>query len=328
VSREGGNRWIELRRAVAAFGCLVLTLAAVPAVSRAEIAARPGLIWDVAARAPITRQALEERLAGTAYILLGEKHDNAGHHLLQGKILARLTRAGRRPALVWEMLPRRAQGAIDAYLARRDADPDGFASVVGWDNLGWGDWEPYRSIASGAIAGGLRQFAGGLDRSDLKAIGKGGLGALPDDLSARLSGGDPLTPPQRKLIEDAVHEGHCGFVPRAHLGPMISVQIARDLALADALARSAPPEGAVLIAGAQHVRRDAGAPIHLARMRPGAAAISLRFVEVDPDQAPDPLALARTGAHDILWFTGPGPDKDYCGDLARRFGKKHARSTK
>jgi uncharacterized iron-regulated protein len=324
--------WKDLREGtpsgVTALCCLVLVLAALPAAASAEIAARPGLIWDVAARAPVTRQALEERLVATDYILLGEKHDNPGHHQLQAEIIQRLVRAGRRPALVWEMLPRSKQGDIDAHLTKENPDPDGFAAAVGWDDLGWGDWEAYRPISAAAMAGRLPHLAGGLDRPDLKAVAQGGLGRLPQDLAAGFVDRDPLSPPQRQLIGDAVYEGHCGFVPRAHLGPMISVQIARDLALADAIARSAPPPGAVLIAGAQHARRDAGAPVHLARMRPQASVLSVGFVEVGRDRRTDPLALARTGAHDFLWFTEPGPDKDYCGDLAKRFGKAHKLKSK
>ena len=288
----------------------------------AEIAARPGLIWDVEARAPISREALDQRIAATTYVLLGEKHDNPHHHRLQGEVFARLVETGRRPALVWEMLPRSLQPRIDTYLETRDANGDGFAKAIGWAALGWGDWSLFRPVAAAALAGRVPQRAGGLDRSALKAIGRGGMTALPKDLAARLGGGDPLSPAQVKIIEDAVFDGHCGYVPRAHLGPMISVQTAKDLALADALARSMDPDGAVLIAGSQHVRRDAGAPVHLARMRPAASILAIGFVETRPGSRPDPLELAKTGAHDILWFTKPGPDKDYCADLAKRFGLK------
>jgi uncharacterized iron-regulated protein len=295
-------------------------------LARAETAATPGLIWDVAAGAPISREALDQRIAAATFVLLGEKHDNPDHHRLQGEVLAGLIETGRRPTLVWEMLPRSSQPRIDTYLAREDAHADGFAEAVGWAGLGWGEWSLFRPIAVAALAGRLAQRGGGLDRADLKAIGRGGMAALPADLAARLPEGEPLSPAQRKIIEDAVFEGHCGYVPRAHLGPMISVQIARDLALADALSWSLGPDGAVLVAGAQHVRRDAGVPPHLARMRPKASILAIRFVETPaPGKATEPSDVeewAGTSAHDILWFTAPGPDKDYCAGLAKRFGLK------
>lgn len=301
---------------------VMATLASIAPAAIAEIAARPGLIWDVAARAPITRQALEERLATTSYVLLGEKHDNPWHHELQGEIIDGLVKAGRRPSLVWEMLPRAKQPALDGVVAQADPSPDAFAETVGWASLGWGDWSLFRPIAAAAIAGRLPQRAAGLDRSDVRAVARNGLPALPPDLSRGLPAGKPLSESQRRVIEDAVYHGHCGFMPRDRLGPMISVQIARDLALADAVARSEPSDGAVLIAGAQHVRLDAGAPVHLARMRPDASVISISFVEAAPGSPPNPLDLARTGSHDYFWFTRPGPAKDYCGDLAKRFGMK------
>ncbi|MDG2286606.1 MAG: ChaN family lipoprotein [Alphaproteobacteria bacterium] len=291
-----------------------------------EIAARPGLIWDVQTRAPITRETLDARIAAARFILLGEKHDNADHHRLQGDVLKSLISAGRRPALAWEMLPRSRQSRIDTFLATGEEDPTAFGLAVGWKDLGWGDWSLFQPIAEAALAGHLPQRAAGLDRDNLKAVGQAGLDALPSDLSARRPKGPALTPDQEKIIEDAVFDGHCGYVPRAHLGPMIQVQVARDLAMADALARSAKPDGAVLITGSQHVRRDAGVPVHLTRMVPGASILTIRFVETERDaetsEPQDDEALAGTGAHDILWFTEPGPDKDYCADLAKRFGLK------
>jgi len=298
----------------------VFMLANPPA--NAEIAAQPGLIWDVAARAPITRQALEDRFATADYVLLGEKHDNPRHHELQAEIIHAMLEAGRRPSVVWEMLPRAKQPVLDTFLAQNEPMPDTFAEAVGWSKLGWGDWSLFRPIAAVALAGRLVQIAGGLDRSDVRSVARGGLSALPPEVAARLAADEPLSAPQRRVIGDAVYHGHCGFVPRDRLGPMISVQIARDLALADAVARSAPPEGSVLIAGAQHVRLDAGAPVHLARIRPGSTVLSIRFVEATFKNPPDPLELDRAGVHDYLWFTRPGLAKDYCADLAKKFGVK------
>jgi uncharacterized iron-regulated protein len=325
---DGWERLLGHSRLARVFILFVgIIIAALPGASaHAAIEARPGLIWDVAAGAPISRSVLDQRIAATTFVLLGEKHNNPHHHRLQAEILTRLLESGRRPTLVWEMLPRARQPRIDAYLKRDDADADGFASAIGWSDLGWGDWSLFRPVAEVALAGRAPQRAGGLDRADLKAIGRDGMTALPTDLAARLPDGALLSPEKKRVIEDAVFDGHCGYVPQAHLGPMISVQIARDLSLADALSLSTEPDGAVLIAGSHHVRRDAGAPVHLARMRPDASMLAIRFVEtVAGENVTGHLDLderGKTVAHDILWFTQPGPDKDYCADLAKRFGLK------
>jgi uncharacterized iron-regulated protein len=315
---QGVARWFAPVLAVLA---LLITPPAL-----ADIQPAPGLIWDVRAERPIARAALMERLVAADVVLLGEKHDNARHHVLQAEILKDLAAAGRRPALVWEMLPRSAQPRIDRFLDQNDRRADGFAEAVGWERLGWGDWALYRPVAEAAVAAGLRQRAGGLERAALKAIGQGGLPALPKHLAARLPEGPTLSESQKRVIEDAVFEGHCGYIPRRHLAPMIAVQTARDLALADAVAVAAGPGGAVLIAGSQHVRRDAGVPVHLVRMLPDASVVVISFVEVTdrgdrPDQPPW-KAAARAGAYDFLWFSAPAPEKDYCADLAKQFGLK------
>jgi len=52
------------------------------------------------------------------------------------------------------------------------------------------------------------------------------------------------------------------------------------------------------------------------------------FVETAKGQGTepfDPRELAKTGAHDILWLTYPGPNEYYCADLTKRFDLKDKR---
>src|SRR5258706_8709484 len=46
-----------------------------------------GRLWDVASGGFIDRQNLFTRLARADFILLGERHDNPHHHLLQAEVL-------------------------------------------------------------------------------------------------------------------------------------------------------------------------------------------------------------------------------------------------
>src|SRR5258706_661680 len=61
-----------------------------------------GRIWDVSAGGFIDRQNLVTRLARADFILLGERHDNPDHHLLQAEELRSLTTVGRLPAMGFE----------------------------------------------------------------------------------------------------------------------------------------------------------------------------------------------------------------------------------
>src|SRR6185295_6220326 len=74
-----------------------------------------GRVWDVKANAFVGPGLLLPRLAAPSFVLLGERHDNPDHHRLQGRVVAAMVQAGRRPALVLEMLELAQQPAIDAY---------------------------------------------------------------------------------------------------------------------------------------------------------------------------------------------------------------------
>jgi uncharacterized iron-regulated protein len=113
-----------------------------------------------------------------------------------------------------------------------------------------------------------------------------------------------------------IRESHCGQAPESMLDRMVDIQWARDARMAASLARGGQRDGAVLIAGAGHARRDHGVPAHLARQAPGAAVASVAFLEVDP-------AAARAGDYaprfasdalpfDYVWFTPKIDDVDPC----------------
>ena len=74
--------------------------------------------------------------------------------------------------------------------------------------------------------------------------------------------------------------------------------------------------GAVLIAGAGHVRQDYGIPVYLASKVPRTSVISLAFLEVSQDLL-DPRAYAarfdrQTLPFDDVWFTPRVDEQDPC----------------
>jgi uncharacterized iron-regulated protein len=117
-----------------------------------------------------------------------------------------------------------------------------------------------------------------------------------------------LPPPLFAALEDAIQDAHCGAVPEAALGGMVQVQRARDAMLADRLAAVAGRAGGILIAGAEHVRRDRGVPRYLARLRPDARIVSLVLVETGQVQT----RLSKDLPYDYVWFTEPIARADPC----------------
>lgn len=273
--------------------------------------------WLLGDGTPSSRAELNHAAGRAAFVLIGETHDNPYHHAAQAALLRAMIAAGRRPAVVWEMVSRDRQDAIDAWAAGAAArSPDAFAEAVGWAASGWPDFALYRPVVTAAIDGGLTMVAGGLERDATRAVAQGGAEALAAGRLQSWGLDQPLPPSVAQAHLDAVFDGHCRLVPRAQLGPMADVQVARDASLAAAMAEAAKSEdGAVLIAGRGHVRADIGVPLFLRRLQPDAKVLTVGLVE---GSRPEPDAP-------FDWIRGfPATDRpDPCVALRRRFGGRN-----
>ena len=109
-----------------------------------------GRIWDVKAGAFIGEDVLVTRLVASRFVLLGERHDNPDHHVLQAKLVHAMIEAGRRPALGFEMLSTDDAPAVIRYLARSPKDASGLGDAVNWARSGWPEWRFYQPIAQAA----------------------------------------------------------------------------------------------------------------------------------------------------------------------------------
>lgn len=281
-----------------------------------------GRIWDVAAARLIEPSTLVERLTRDRFILLGEKHDNPDHHRLQAWLLRGLIAAGRRPAVGFEMLTTDDAPAIARHLATAPTDAAGLGDVVNWNRRGWPDWALYQPIAEAALQAGLPIVATNLPQEMARALGRQGVTGLEPVLAARLGLDRPLAPQVHAEMAEEIREAHCGYAPAERVEAMIAVQRARDVRMAESLAASGLEDGAMLIAGAGHVRKDRGIPVSLAARAPGATVSSLAFVEVsegeDRPQAYAARFRRRALPFDYAWFTPRVDDLDPC----EKFGEQ------
>lgn len=257
------------------------------------------------------RSNLDAELAAAEFVLLGETHDNPHHHAAQAALLRGMIDAGRRPAVVWEMVRRDRQGDIDAWaVGPRASDPDGFADAVDWADGGWPDFALYRPIVAAAVEGGLRLVAGGLESGPTRDVASGGLSALAAPRGTAWGLADPLPDTLIDAHLDAVYDGHCRLVPRDRLGPMADVQAARDASMAAAMLGHS--DGAVLIAGRGHARADVGVPFFLRRLIPEADIVA---VGLDEGGSGGPFDWTRSF---------PAPEReDPCIALRKRFAGKN-----
>ncbi len=284
-----------------------------------------GTIWDVAGHRRVDTRALVAALTGRTFVLLGEKHDNPDHHRLQARMIGALVRAGRRPAVAFEMLSRDLEPALHALTAKGAPDANDVRRAVGWDTRGWPPWKLYRPVFETALDADLSLVAADLDPAWQKALSRGGPARLSSVRRAYLGFDEPFSDSARAALENEISEAHCGLVRGPAIERMVDIQRARDAALARALievADARPAGGAVLIAGAGHARHDRGVPLYLGRWAPGSAVASVAILEVIGG-ALDPVSDAagrgwRAYPYDYVWFTPRVDAEDPCERYRRR----------
>lgn len=281
-----------------------------------------GRIWDVSANGFIERQSLDTRLARADFVLLGERHDNPDHHQLQAEVLRSLIALGRRPAVGFEMFSLDDAGAIANHLALAPNDAAGLGRAVNWDQSGWPDWAMYQPIVEAALAAKLRIVATNLPLATARKMSRDGL-ALEAPVRRELGLDRPLSDAMFAAMAADIRSSHCGYATEESVKAMVDVQRARDAQMAQSLIAAAGPDGAILVAGAGHVRNDYGIPVYLSAKAPGKRVISIAFLEVD-NQKPEARDYARPDANgrapfDYLWFTPRVDDEDPCEKFKSQF---------
>jgi len=271
-----------------------------------------GRVWDVKEGAFVDESAVTARLAQARFVLLGERHDNPDHHRLQARVVARLLKAGRRPAVVFEMLEVAQQGLLDEYLAHSHANIAELGSALGWEHTSWPPFNEYQPIFAAALAGRLAIFAGNLAQSDAKSLVKQGVGALSAERIRELRLDRSFPGPLEASLLDELRASHCGQLPEELLPAMALAQHARDAQMANVLVKAGIDDGAVLISGGGHARLDRGVPYYLALATPGATLTSVVFREVQHGDTDARAYATDDGPFDYVWFTPRHTDEDPC----------------
>ncbi|MBB4312283.1 ChaN family lipoprotein [Roseospira marina] len=285
-----------------------------------------GALLDPATANVLDAAAVANRLRGADVVLLGEKHDNPDHHRAQAWILEGLVTAGRRPALVLEMLDSRQGPALAEYLANADATAAGLGAAVHWADSGWPDWTHYQPIAEVALNAGLPVLPGNLPTDTVRRVaGAGAEAVLGAEGLAPRALDVPLPTDLTEALGAEIRRGHCDMLPDAALPGMIAAQRVRDGEMARALLSGRArddTDSAVLIAGNGHVRSDRAVPWYLAQRAPDVRSVSVGILEIGPDlpATPTPADLRDTEApvatapqpFDLIMLTPALDDVDPC----------------
>jgi uncharacterized iron-regulated protein len=288
--------------------CLVSLLAAcqtrdvlpppAPIAPQGRDHAELGVIRELASGRTLTPQELVKRLAAAPRVLVGEQHDNPDHHALQLWLLREL--AGQRPqgSLLMEMLNPDQQDKVDAAQAatRAGQPPSDAFQALAWQ-ANW-DWGVYGALVTYALRQPYPLLSANLNRSQIMQIYK---------QRPVLEGAASTRPEvQATLLED-IRESHCGLLPESQMPAMLAVQQQRDRRMAESLL--AAPTPAVLLAGAFHVRKDLGVPLHLSDLGAGEGNQVLILAEVGK--------TVTAESADYVWYTAAQPVQDHCAKLRR-----------
>jgi len=257
-----------------------------------------GLIRDLRSDEVLSPRQLLARLAKAPRVLVGEQHDNPDHHALQLWLLRALAERRAQGSLLLEMLTPEQQARVEAARAATAAGqaPADLRKTLAWQS-GW-DWALYGPLVRYALARPYPLLAANLDGREVRRI----YAERP-----ALEGLASTAPTVLEPLLAQVRESHCGLLPEDQLPAMLAVQQQRDRRMAERLLSA--PEPALLFAGAFHVRRDLGVPLHLADLGAEQDSLVLLLAEVGR-----PVAA---GSADFVWYSAAQPEQDHCVKLRR-----------
>lgn len=235
-----------------------------------------------------------DRLLPADAILLGEQHDAPDHQRIHQFVVKTLAARNTLAALALEMA---SQGQSTEKLSP-DADEDSVRKALQWGTAAW-SWDVYGPVVMEAVRAGVPVLGANLPAARV--------GETMED-----AGFEMLLPgPAIKAQQEYIRVGHCNLLPERQLAPMLRVQIARDIAMAQTLVKAARPGKTVLLlAGGNHVDRAVGVPQHLPED------FNVKTVLLHAEQGAQ--ADKDSAEFDQFWSTRPAPPVDYCARFAAK----------
>ena len=268
-------------------------------------------------------------LAKNRVIYLGETHDSFADHLLQLRIIQALKRKGLDLAIGMEMFPGSSQEALDSYLMKgAKIDEADFLRASRWFDVWRYDWRMFRPIFNFCKKNSIPIYGINIEREIVSTVFTNG-------------NTDTLTKEQFQTIaknRDLAIEGYVERLQLVHgfhaesphgkgkgIAGFVQSQAIWDESMAANIAdllNKNPQKTVVVIAGAQHTRKDSGIPPRVLRRMDIKQASVLNIYAAnspaDPEKHADffflaePLQLEPKGKVGIILGTEKDADgKEY-----------------
>ncbi len=227
-------------------------------------------------------------------LLIGEQHTAAAHQQIEQQVIAILAARGLLAALALEM----ADAGVSTAALMPSATELQVRQALQWDDKGW-PWKAYGPAVMAAVRAGVPVLGANLPRAQMP-------GRMADrTLDVQLPG------PALKAQQQLVRIGHCNLLPESQITPMVRVQVARDIIMANMLSQTVlPGKVVVLLTGSVHADRRLGVPQHLP------SDIKVKAVHLRAGAGADNEAA---DAFDSVWPTPAVPETDDCADLRKQF---------
>jgi aminopeptidase N len=212
-----------------------------------------------------------EELAGNRVVYVGENHTALGDHLLQLRIIEALHAKHPKLAIGMEMFPKSSQPALDAYTRQNSSMPElEFLVESEYYDVWRYDYRLYRDILNFARNNAVPVVALNVDRNIVSRVFRDGNtdGLAPEILSNLPEERDLSLPGYAERL-DAMFSVHTvGGHAAGQQSGFIQAQAIWDESMAENVAQFAtafPDHTMVVLAGAQHTRKDSGIPPRVAR---------------------------------------------------------------
>jgi uncharacterized iron-regulated protein len=276
-------------------------VAPIPGAVRVLPAGEPCL-FDARTGLPARAEEAWRRASAAQAVHVGERHDDAGHHRAQARLVAEL--AGARAG--FEMLYASHQAALERYLAGA-TDDAGFQAEVAWSKT-WGFPFPlYKPVFDALRAGRRGGAALNVPKAVVSKVARSGLASLTPSERAEVPADFEATkdPAYLAMLREtwAAHGGDPADA--AGLARFVDAMSLWNEGMAAHLARfldAAPGGPVVVVEGAFHAY-SAGVPASLARRRPGVSQVTiiLESAAACPTSLPPQTGLLS----DYRWVVTP-----------------------
>ncbi len=216
------------------------------------------------------KDALLDDIATAGVIYAGEIHTIERHHEMQAGLLAALARRGVPLALGLEQIEARDQPAVDRF-NRGELDFAGLAEAIQWAKQ-WKNYEQYRTLCEIAQKNGIPVRGLNAPASIIRAVGRGGLAALPSGERAQLPKEIVTDDPAYEKLMNLMLVVHMAMAPDK-LHPVFEAQVARDETMAENIVKARRGDDGAgrtvfVVCGRGHVNFGLGTPDRVRRRAP------------------------------------------------------------